>query len=152
MLLLSGLTGCVAGPPPPVPLVAVPGPAKTQAEFRQDDAACRAAAVDLPSMTGRSSGRALTTAPGSGSAPVQPAVEQEPAPPPGVTYLRCMAGRNNIVQPFTPPRLAGYGYAPSYGPYDGYGAYPWLYDGAVGFGFYGGCCGGFRGGGYGRRW
>ena len=47
VVLLAGvLAGCVA-PPPPAPLVVVPGPGKTDVAFRQDDAACRTVAADL---------------------------------------------------------------------------------------------------------
>lgn len=47
MVLLGGLAGCVAQPDQP-PLVALPGPAKTEAQFRQDDSACRGVLAGTP--------------------------------------------------------------------------------------------------------
>jgi hypothetical protein len=136
VLLLGGLSGCVVAPPPPlqpVPLVAVPGAAKTEAEFRQDDTTCRTAAAPLP------------------PAPSQPAtsgVQVPPGPAPAEAYLRCMSAHNNVVQPVAQAEPALYGYYPAYPVYAGlYDPYPWLYGGYYGgFGFYGRCCGGYRGG------
>lgn len=147
VLLAGALAGCVAPPPPSqAPLVAVPGPAKTEAAFRQDDAACRAAAAALP--------------PG---APGQPTAEQAqaanqasiaPPPaealPPGVAYLRCMTARQNLVQPLAPP-VPLYAYYPAYPVYPaiGFGS-PFFYDDVFAFRF--GYGYGYRGfGGYGHR-
>ena len=139
LALLTGLAGCVVAPPPPspqIPLVAIPGPTKTQAQFQQDDTACRVAAVALP------------PAPGSApavAAPADPtAVPQQM--PPGAIYLRCMASRDNVIEPLAPARPVLYGYYSDYPIYAGFGdTYPWLYGDYYGFGFYGGF-----GGGYGR--
>jgi hypothetical protein len=162
-LLLSGLSGCVVAPLPqrPLPLVAVPGPAKTAAEFQQDDVACRAAAAPAP---GPGSAAPAQTSPSATPSPAQPGQSQDDAAGAAGTYLHCMESHNNVVQPLLPARplvyaaYAPYGYFPGlYGPYDGYGVYPWLYDGSYGAyfggGFYGwrggyggGDRGGFRGG------
>ena len=51
---LCALAGCVAPPPPvavqpqQVPLIAAPGPGKTEARFNADGAACRAEADRAP--------------------------------------------------------------------------------------------------------
>ncbi len=168
MALLAGLTGCYVPPPPPpqVPLVAIPGPSKTQAQFQQDDAACRTAAAAPASapqansftngssavnnVAGQASSANPSTSPLTGSAgQLQPTGDQMP---PGAVYLRCMVSRANIVQPLAtqPPPL--YAFYPQYPIYVGFGdTYPWLYDGFGYGGFYGGFYGGYRGyrGGYG---
>jgi len=165
-LLSGGLAGCtVAQPPPqPAPLVAVPGPAKAEAEFRQDDTACRAAAVVLPPNP--SAAAQPGAAPVSSTKPADQAVAQtQDAPPPGLVYLRCMEARHNIVEPLTPVQPAPYGYYASYPIYDRspyyYGGSPFFFGS---FGFYGGGYrrhyggynhhgfhgGGFHGGGFGH--
>ncbi len=161
-LLLTGvLAGCVAPPPPPPqqpPLVAVPGPAKTQAEFQGDDAACRAAVAVLPSdAPAQPTAEQVRAAQAAG----QPAVPPPPAEalPPGVAYLRCMTSRQNLVQPLAPP-VPLYAYYPAYPVYAGIGfGYPFFYDDVFalrfGYGFGFGRFGygyGYRGfGGYGYR-
>ena len=143
VLLLGSLAGCVVPPPPPppaIPLVAVPGAAKTAADFKQDDTACRAEANPPPSTASQPTA--------AGTQP--PAAQPTPNPAPAETYLRCMSAHNNVVQPAAATLPAVYGYYPAYplyaGLYDPY-FYPGFYGGYYGaFGFYGGCCGGFRGG------
>ncbi len=160
VLLTGVLAGCVAAPlpPPSAPLVAVPGPAKTEAEFRQDDAACRAAAAGLPPGAPDQPTAAQVNAVQANAAP--PPAE---ALPPGVAYLRCMTARRNLVQPLAPP-VPLYADYPAYPVYAGIGfGYPFFYDdvfalrfgygfGRFGYGYgyrgYGGY-GGFRAGGYG---
>ena len=158
VLLLAGLAGCVAPPPVLVsaplapqqsPFVAVPGPGKTEAAFRTDDAACRNAPSPRPApgnFTGNSTGNNTAN----------PAATADPTTgyTPGVGYLQCMEARNNLVVPMpasAPPAV--YGYLPSYpvyvGPWYGYG-YPW-YFGSVGFGFFGGYRYGWGYPGYGYR-
>ena len=161
LLLLGGLTGCVVAPlpPQPLPLVAVPGPNKTQAAFQQDDVACRAVAAAPQSAAGVPPGAQPSEpgAPASGSQdPAQADATQQAAMAASGIYLHCMESHNNVVQPLAIMRPAvypGYGYAPIYGPYDGYDVYPWLYDGYPGFYGYGGWGGywGFRGG-WGGGW
>ncbi len=143
VLVLSalGLAGCVAQPPPAqVPLVAIPGPTKTEAAFRQDDVACRVALVPLPAADGDRP--TLPAAPLDGAAP---------AYPPGVQYLRCMASRGNTIEPYGPvPVYAVYAPYPVYYGF-GYG-FPQYY-GYVSFGLGGRYHGGYGGryyGGYGR--
>lgn len=169
ILLAGGLAGCVAPQPPlpPTPLVAVPGPAKTEAAFQQDDAACRAATASLSSNapvqpTAEQLRAAQSAAPEAGAVP--PSAETLP---PGAAYLRCMTARQNLVQPLA-PAVPLYAYYPAYPVYAGVGfGYPFFYDDlfAVRFGFgfggfgyrgygyrdYGGHrdYGGYRGGGYG---
>ena len=150
---LAALAGCVAPPATPtpvqVPLVAVPGPDKTPAQFAADDAACRGSASapsqPQPATTGAASGPAYPSLAGG----VQPAADS-----PGVGYLRCMAARNNTVEPIEepePPVL--YGYHPAYPVYAGYDyGFPVFYGGFYNLGFFAGY-GGFyhRGfGGYDR--
>ena len=184
VLLAGGVAGCVAPPPQPLvavapqayqsPLVAVPGPGKTQAAFQQDDAACRAAIAALPpgaaqaqptaeqlAVARSSAAQAAEAGPaGIGSAP--PPAE---ALPPGVAYLRCMTARQNVVQQLAPTAPL-YAYYPAYPIYPGIGfGYPFFYDDVFafrfGFGFggynrfgygYGGYRGGhgYDGGGYAR--
>ena len=131
-LLMGGLGGCAAqSPAQPLPLVALPGAAKTEAQVREDDAACRTEALQAPSNV-PSQPTAVQPA-AAQSAAAQPTLGQgQPsantaaaaAMPPGVVYLRCMTSRQNVVESLnpTPPPLYGY-YAP----------YP-LYAG-VGFGY-----------------
>ncbi len=139
-LATTGLGACtvVAPVPPQVPYVAIPGPAKTDVQFHQDDTTCRAASVLLPVAE-----------------PVAGAAAGVQAEPPGVAYLRCMALRNNVIQPLATVAPPLYAYYPAYPVYQRYGDYyPWLYGGygygGLGYaGFYGG---GWRGyGGYGFR-
>ena len=143
VLLTGVLAGCVAPPPPSPPqppLVAVPGPAKTEAEFRQDDTACRAAVAELPSgvsaqPTAEQVRAAQATAQSTGQANVAPP-PVEPLPP-GVAFLRCMTARQNLVQPLAPP-VPLYAYYPAYPVYAGVGfGYPFFYDDvfAVRFGY-----------------
>lgn len=141
--LLAGCTAASQSPPQPVPLVAIPGPAKTEAQFHADDTACRAAAVTLPA-----------------SAPAQPAAGQDQAQgdaaaalamPPGVIYLRCMAARQNTIEPLAPAPPVLYSYYPAYPIYAGAGfGFPGFYNDFGAFGFYGAGFGGFYGG-YGYR-
>jgi len=131
-LLMGELGGCAAqSPAQPSPLVALPGAAKTEAQFREDDAACRTEALQAPSNV-PSQPTAVQPA-AAQSAAAQPTLAQgQPsantaaaaAMPPSVVYLRCMTSRQNVVGSLnpTPPPLYGY-YAP----------YP-LYAG-VGFGY-----------------
>jgi len=147
VMLLGGLAGCVAPTPPP--LVAVPGPAKTDAAFRQDDAACRAVAAALPPVAAPSPVSQHTAAASTnGQAAVQPAAAEPLATPPRVVYLNCMTAHNNAAVPLPRVQPAYVGY-PAYPVYAGFGDYyPWLYgNDVVGFyGFYGGCCGWYGGG------
>ena len=159
VLVLAGLAGCVADPQDvpslPMPLVAVPGPTKTEAEFRQDDAACRAGAVE-PSL---GAGRTPTTLQSAANSKTNAANVNAPTPlqtsqpaetAPDVTYLRCMGSRYNTIEPLSVSQTVTYGYYPTYPVYGGSSDYyPWLYDGlygGLGLGFYGG---GFYGGGFG---
>ncbi len=159
--LVGGLTGCVVAPLPPqqIPLVAVPGPAKTDVVFRQDDLACRAAAVELP-PDAPAPARPAPTAQGTTSpAAAVSSPDALPPMPPAVIYLRCMENRGNIVQPMAPAYASGppvvYGYYPGYPVYAGFGdTYPWLYGDSFGFyrgGWVGGWGGGWRGG-WGGGW
>ncbi len=180
VLAIGGLAGCVSAPPPAqVPYVAVPGPTKTEAQFRQEDTACRVAALQLPPgpgvtgptqpAPGQPTGRLLPAQPqGTQAQATQAQAAQGPAgqsdtaaapfyEPPGVSYLRCMAARNNLIEPLQSELQPVYAYYPAYpiyvGSYYGFGGYdPWLY-GAGFYGFYGGRFGGWRGGygGYGYR-
>ncbi len=162
-LLLTGvLAGCVAPPPPQAqaPLVAVPGPAKTEAEFRQDDAACRAATAELPpDAPSQPTAEQVRAAQAAAQGNVAPPPAE--ALPPGVAYLRCMTARQNLVQPLAPP-VPLYAYYPTYPVYAGIGfGYPFFYDDVFalrfgyGFGRFGYGYGygyGYRGvGGYGYR-
>lgn len=165
VLVLSGLAGCVPPPPPQpplqqaqgpqqVPFVAVPGPTKTEAQFHQDDTTCRAMSVQFPPGPGANTPAyrpVAGSASASGSAQGTPPAGAEPEMPAGVAYLRCMAVRNNVIQPLAsaPPPL--YAYYPAYPVFVGFGyPYPFLYDGlGFGFGFGFGFGGGF-GGGFGR--
>jgi hypothetical protein len=161
-LALGAMDGCTVVPPPP-PLVAIPGPSKTQAAFEQDDAACRATAFQAPPVQAASGQAASNQAPsgqpgnaaaghstgGATMTPPAAALASDTADPmpPGLAYLGCMATRNNIVEalPIAPP--AFYGVAPAYPVYAGFGDYyPFLYGDSVGVGFYGGFGGGYRGG------
>ena len=179
VLLTGVLAGCVA-PPSPQPLVAEPGPGKTDDAFRQDDAACRTVAVEPPPA--QPGGTPASTAP----ATVQPPANATPptvgtAPvvetlPPGAVYLRCMTARQNLVQPLAPaaplyayyqpyPIYAGVGYGYPFFYNYGYPNYGYPFGFGYGFGYgrfgYGGRYfgpyrgfGGYRGygfrGGYGR--
>lgn len=157
-MLLAGLSGCVAAPsapPMPAPLVAVPGPTKTTAEFQQDDIACRAAAAEPPPDL-KPAPAALQPPAGSNAAskdaPAPTRLESSPRPATslGVTYLRCMNSRYNIIEPLSASQPITYGYYPAYPVYGGSSDYyPWLYGG-----FYDGfCCGvgfGFGRGYYGH--
>ena len=140
LLAVGSLAGCYVPPPvvvqqgapSQVPLVAVPGPGKTEAQFHQDDAACRTA-PPIPARPGPAGNQA-------GAA----------VDPPGVAYLRCMTAHNDTVEPLAPemqPVL--YGYYPAYPVYAGidYG-FPVFY-GEFGFGF-GGYRDRFYGGGFDR--
>lgn len=153
LLAATALSGCVLAPPPAayapqqVQYVAVPGPARTEAQFHQDDLGCRAAAVQLPPGPGVSP---APRPPGT----VQPASEAPEQEPPGVTYFRCMAAHGNQIQPLPqapPPLYAAYAAYPVYvGGYGDY--YPWLYGpGYFGGGFYGGYGFGYGYRGYGFR-
>ena len=154
LVLSGGLAACTAAAPPlqPVPLVAVPGPTKTEAEFRQDDTACRAAAVVLPANPSTPSTRPAapstpTAAPSNGQATNPVAGQAQDSAPPGLVYLRCMEARQNVVQPLAPAQPVLYGY---YAPYPIYDSYPFYYGGYPFF--YGGFGVGFFSGGYGRHY
>ena len=162
--VMAVLTGCVAAPPPvaptpmQVPLVAVPGPNKTPAQFAADDAACRTSPTpaQAPGAGRGLAGQAGAAAPRTAG---YPAAYPELAPDgnapdsPGVGYLRCMAARNNTVEPYPEPEAPVlYGAYPAFPVYAGYDyGFPVFYDGFFGLGFYAGY-GGFyhRGFGYGR--
>ncbi len=112
VLAAAVLAGCSL-PPPPSPLIALPGPTKTPEQFSQDDIACRVALATIPPAEGEAS---------------QPA--SPPDLPPGAAYLRCMQNRGNLIQPafVAQPR-------PDY-PVGAYGGdyYPWVYNDSVSFG------------------
>lgn len=167
VLLLYSLTGCVAlypAGPAQIPYVAVPGPAKTEAQFRQDDTTCRAFAVQLPQEPAQPN-----TLPPAASSQAQaqalasqvqsPQSDPLPPEPPGAFYLRCMAVRGNPIEPLAASAPFLYAYYQPYPVLIGDGDYyPWLYGGygpyfggLYGFGFYHGFGGyGYRGyGGYG---
>lgn len=136
-LSLLSLTGCVTPPPTdiangPLPLVAVPGPTKSAAEFNADDTHCRAQAVQLPR--------------GSGSPSAAPSANPGGPFPSGVAYLRCMASAHNSIQPYEPVQPVFTYYEP-YPVYVGVGyGYPWFYGyGVSSFGFYSGRFGYYRG-------
>lgn len=163
--VLAGLTGCVAPvapPPAPLPLIAIPGPGKTEQMFRQDDAACRADAAALPFGADPASPSAIAppTADQTGASADQATPPPSDNPNPVDVYLRCMAAHHDVVRPLTVARPGVYDYYGAFG-YPLYAGYdPFLYDGFYGFGFYGGCCGyryggyrfgGYRGGGGGFR-
>lgn len=178
LLLPVALAACVVAPPlgpPEVPLVAVPGPTKTEAQFRQDDATCRAASVELPPGDADGPAAAANPAPrasaggaaaGAADGRAAAATQQAPptAAPPGVTYLRCMEVRNNLIEPLVPDGPPLYGYYAAYPVWASFGdPYPWYYGNYVSFGFYGGrwygrgwyggrYYGGRYYGGYGGRW
>jgi len=160
-LLMGGLGGCAAQlPAQPSPLVALPGPAKTEAQFRDDDTACRTEALQASANVPAQPTAAQPAV--AQPAAAQPALDQSQpsantavaaAMPPGAVYLRCMTARQNVVEALnpTPPPLYGY-YAP-YPTYAGIGfGYPFFYDNFFAFGFYHGGYGRFHGGhgGYGR--
>ncbi len=109
VLAVAVVTGCSL-PPTPSPLIAIPGPAKTPAEFSQDDIACRVALANIPAGAGE-------------------ADKPAPAPdlPPGAAYLRCMQNRDNLIQPAFVARPR-----PDY-PVGDYGGdyYPWVYNDSV---------------------
>ena len=164
-LLLCGLAGCVVPypiAPPQVPYVAVPGPTKTEAQFRQDDTTCRAFAVQLPQEPARSAEGPPAAAPSQQAAAQQASAGALPPEPPGAVYLHCMAVRGNPIEPLAQTAPLLYGFYRPYPLYVGYGGYyPWLSGGYYGpyvGGFYGfgfnhgygwGGYGGLRGGGYG---
>ncbi len=154
ILLAGGLAGCVMPPPPPpqAPLVAVPGPAKTEAAFRQDDTACRAAAADLPAGAPSQPTEAQRRAALSAATQADAVPPPPEALPPGVAYLRCMTARQNLVQPLA-LAVPTYAYYPAYPIYAGVGfGYPFFYDDAFAFRFgYGFGYGRYGGYGYGGR-
>jgi hypothetical protein len=154
VMLLGGLTGCVAATHP---VAVMPGPAKTEAAFRQDVAACHAAAVAPPPVANPVTvvSRPAGAAPGNGQAAAQPAAAQFPTLPPDAAYLNCMTAHDNAVVPLAQvqPAYPPFPVYPGYPVYAGFGGYyPWLYgDDVAGYGFYGGCCG-WYGGGYRGGW
>ncbi len=157
-LLLSGLlAGCAAPSPPPqpAPLVAVPGPAKTEAQFREDDNACRAEAAqapaNAPAQPTAAQAAAAQAALDQGQTPADPALVATTAMPPGVVYLRCMTTRQNAVAPLVPTPPVLYSYYTPYPIYAGLGfGFPFFYESFIGFGFNHGGYGRFHGGhGYG---
>ena len=145
-LMVGGLAGCApVSVYQPALLVALPGPAKTQAAFHQDDADCRIQAAALPAPPSQAQAT---------QAPLRPGEDPsaDPARLAGVTYFRCMTARNNVVElrPQQIPVLYSY-YEPMpiYGDYGDGDYFPWLYPGGVhGFGGYHGgyrYAGGYRG-------
>lgn len=139
-LVVGGLAGCAAQPP--TPLVALPGPAKTEAQFREDDAACRTEALRAPASAVAQSA-ASQPAPGQDQASASTATVM----PSGVVYLRCMTARQNVVAPLEPAPPALYGYYAPYPVYAGVGfGYPLFYDTAFAPGFYRGGYGRLYGG------
>ncbi len=181
MLLLVGVAGCVAAPPPvPVyavppqapaaapasvaassaPLIASPGPGKTEAAFEADDRACRVDVRRLPRRAAAQPSEAqLQAAQAAQADPNVPPPTPE-ALPPGAAFLRCMTARGNQVQPLQPEvqALPAYGYLPAYPVYAGVGyGYPFFYDDVFllrsygGFGYRGYGFGRFGSGGYGYR-
>jgi len=151
LLLSAGLAGCVAAPrpPQPAPLVAVPGPTKTEAEFRRDDTVCRAAAVVLPPNPSAAQPSAAAAAAPVKLEPAKPAEPVQASPPPDLVYLRCMEARQNTIEALAPAIPVYYSYYPAYPVY---GGSPFFFNSFVGFGFYGGHYGrhygGFHGGGF----
>ena len=145
-LALVGVTGCTVIPPPPPPLVALPGPTKTQASFAQDDVVCRVAAGQAqPAAVAPRAPPAQPATPAASTAPLAPGSAAPLPLTPGELYLRCMASRNNVIQPLAVVRPAFYGFYDAYPVYAGFGDYyPFLYGG-----YFGGYYGGFRGGYYG---
>ncbi len=166
-LLMGGLCGCAAqSPAQPSPLVALPGPAKTEVQFREDDAACRTEALQASSnVPSQSTAVQPAVAQTAAAQPTlgqgQPSADTAAAMPPGVVYLRCMTARQNVVESLNPTPPPSYGYYAPYPLYAGVGfGYPFFYDNFFTFGFYHGGYGhfhgghggygGFRNGGYGR--
>ena len=143
MLAVLGAAGCTVVPPPPAPLVALPGPGKTPLAFGQDDARCRTAAASVPIVQPAiAPAQPAASAPQPGTPPTGPAVLT-----PGEAYLRCMASNGDIIQPLAVAHPAYYGYYPAYPVYAGFGDYyPFLYGDFVGVGFFGGYYGGYRSG------
>lgn len=177
MLLALGSAGCVAAPPPPpapvyavqapvqapaqapAPLVAAPGPGKTEAAFQADDRACRADVERLPKQAAaQPTAEQLRAAQATEADPNVPPPPPE-ALPPGAAFLRCMTARGNQVQALQAEAqvLPAYGYLPAYPVYAGIGyGYPYFYDDVFLLRYYGGF--GYRGyggrfgyGGYGYR-
>ena len=167
LALLSALGGCVLAPPlppPPAPLIALPGPGKTQAQFTADDASCRAAADATPIeglavSVQPTPGEPPPGKPPSGTSAAVPAPGSPGGQPqtilvtPGMVYLRCMTAHNDAIQPLAPIHPVFYGYYPAYPIYAGFGDYyPFLYGDWIGFGYWGGGWGfrgdGFRDGGF----
>ncbi len=159
-----GLAGCVPPPPPPVyavpapaavpgqeaPLVAVPGPGKSEAAFQADDQACRADVARLPARSGaRPTPAQLRAAQAAAADPSVPPPPPE-ALPPGPAFLRCMTARGNQVSPLQAQQaFPAYAYLPAYPVYAGVGfGYPFFYDDPFLVRFYGGY--GYRGYGFGR--
>ena len=125
VLAAGGLAGCTAPSPAavPPPLAALPGPGKTPAAFRQDDAACRAAAAAEAQQTAEQlatarSGVVLATEAGAGpvgaSSTPPPSTAVPPNMAPGMTYARCMTSRHNQVQQIA-PAMQPYADLPSHG-------------------------------------
>ena len=165
MLLVVGVAGCVAAPPPrpvaalpapvlaqaPAPLAATPGPGKTEAAFQADDRACRADVARLPKQAAAQPTPAQLQA--AQAAEADPNVPPPPssALPPGAAFLRCMTARGNQVQPLQAESqvLPAYGYLPAYPVYAGVGyGYPFFYDDVFLLRYYGGF--GYRRYGFGR--
>ena len=109
------------------PLMVLPGPGKDAEAFRQDYAMCRqpaGASVDAPAAQPGpgGGGQANAGAPG----PADPAAWQAAE----ASFVQCMVGRGNAVQPApTPYAASAYGAAPYPGAYPyGYAApaYPYM--------------------------
>lgn len=163
VLLAGGLGGCVPplqelayAAPPSAPLVVVPGPGKTEAAFRGDDAACQADMAQLPPGRAGQPGAAqlrAAEAPGQ-AAEGESGITLPEALPPGAAYLRCMTARGNQVQVLQTAAPPAYGYPAAYPVYAGAGyGYPFFYNDPFllrsrgGFGYRGY---GYRGFGFGR--
>lgn len=153
LVLLAGLglSGCVVTPPPPL-LVAYPGPNKTEPLFRADDAACQGEAVRGPVVSAPAP--AAASRPGGpvtpGNSVAVTSAGEVPTLTPGIVYLRCMAMRDNVVQPLVTrsPTVVVYRNYPAYPVYSGFGDYyPWLYGGYGDLDYYG-RFGGYRGYGF----
>jgi len=107
------LAGCVAAAPPP--LAAFPGHDKTFAMFQQDDTACRRQT---------------------------PAVAAAGPPATALSYLQCMASRDNLVMPVPAGSMpaegvAAFAYGSFYGVDDPLLYGPAFYPGRLGYDYWG---------------
>ena len=140
----------VQAPVAEAPLVAVPGPGKTEAQFQADDRVCRADIARLPARQRQPTAAQLRAAQAAEADPNAPPPPPS-ALPPGAAFLRCMTARGNQVQPLQAQgqALPVYANLPAYPVYAGVGyGYPYFYDDVFLLRYYGGY--GYRGYGYGR--